>query len=102
MLFSKAKVLDSIVKTFSVQTVQELVSTMNIPTSVEYAEVTPVWNGQPKVLKQVLWERGSIPEDTHGNYTISKTNSLLNPVYVMGTFYDFVDETTLLQDTLNQ
>ena len=62
------------------------------------------WEGQPKGMFQILWERGWIDETNLSKYTVSGRKNELGVVepdtslkYLLGSCRDFEEEESLLQ-----
>ena len=87
---------------------QQIARNNNIDVKFRNAPVMkPGWEGQPKGLLQVLWERGFIEEESHEDYHVhpkkdengeviedSENSSLY---FLMSTCLDFSKETTALE-----
>ena len=94
-------------KHLKAQKMQEIATTLSIPLEIKIVEITPRWQGQPKGLLQVLWERVFPTLENYKSFSqreskdrYGNTNFDKSIVFIMSACKDFVNETTLLQDTL--
>ncbi|KAI2498015.1 hypothetical protein MHU86_16452 [Fragilaria crotonensis] len=86
---------------------QELATTNNIDTKIIRTREKKGWQGQPKGLLQVLWERGWIDEGQIDKYTMDlakdEDGNVLEDAenwslkYIMASCLDFAEELTALQ-----
>ena len=88
----------------NLQELQNICNGFGIPTSEEIAVVKQGWEGKPKGLLQILWERGLVDANKLDTYTMKgKTDELGNIInntsliYLMANCTDFANEETLLQ-----
>jgi hypothetical protein len=75
---------------------------------IDLVETTPKiqlgWEGQPKGMLQVLWERGWIDENNLAKYTVSGRKNEIGVIdidtslkHLLGSCHDFSEEESLLQ-----
>ena len=95
------------IKHLKAKKMKEIATSLSLPLEIKIDELTPGWKGQLKGLVQVLWERSFLTlenyksfiqrgsKDKYGN--ANKDTSL---VLLLSACKDFINETTLLQDTL--
>jgi hypothetical protein len=86
---------------------QEIARSHNIDTKIEKTRVKKGWEGQPKGLLQVLWERGWIDEGRLDRYTMDPATDEDGEVLegaedwslrcLMASCLDFAEEMTALQ-----
>jgi hypothetical protein len=84
---------------------QILCKQKNIPIEEELDEVVEGWEGKPKGMLQILWERGFVdPSKKKENYTLQgkkdafgKVNPETSLKHLMSLLTDFIKEETLLQ-----
>ncbi len=77
----------------------------NIPIEEELDEVVEGWEGKPKGMLQILWERGfGDPSRKKEDYTLQgkkdafeKVNPKISLNHLMSLLTDFIEEETLLQ-----
>ena len=77
----------------------------NIPIEEELDEVVEGWEGKPKGMLQILWERGFVdPSKKKEDYTLQgkkdafgKVNPETSLKHLMSLLTDFIEEETLLQ-----
>ncbi len=75
-----------------------------IPVQITMPEITEGWEGKPKGMLQILFERGFINPERMTEYTIDGRNDVFGNLvadtslrYLMEQLSDFQDEETLLQ-----
>ena len=95
------------VKHLKAKKMQEIATSLSIPLEIKIDEMTPGWQGQPKGLLQVLWERGFLTLENYKSFSqrgskdkYGNTNKDTSIVLLLSACKDFINETTLLQDTL--
>ena len=95
------------VKHLKAKKMQEIATSLSIPLEIEIDEMTPGWQGQPKGLLQVLWERGFLTLENYKSFSqrgskdqYGNTDKDTSLVSLLSACKDFVNETSLLQDTL--
>ena len=84
---------------------QILCKNQNVPIEEELEETVEGWEGKPKGMLQILWERGFLdPAKKKEEYTVDGKKDLFGNVvansslkYLMGLLTDFIREETLLQ-----
>ena len=91
---------------------QEIARSHNIDTKIEKTRVKKGWEGQPKGLLQVLWERGWIDEGQLEKYTMDPATDEDGEVLeggedwslrcLMASCLDFAEEMTALQHVGNE
>jgi hypothetical protein len=76
-----------------------------IPLSYEQQEIVQGWEGKPKGMEQILWERGWInPSQNRKVYTVHGTKDSMGAIrkdtslrYLMSNLKDFESQETMLQ-----
>ena len=93
-------------RNFTRRDLQEFAKRQNINVSQEKQQILTGWQGEPKGLLQVLWERGLIDEPSLENFTLDgcKEDAITGDIdlqfshrHVTAEGTDFKDEETALQ-----
>jgi len=86
------------------EAIQRMAQEQGLPIEETKAKIIEGWEGKPKGLLQVLWERGLIDPNNIGNYTVEGRQDAFGVVqkafslkHLMANCQDFEEEETLLQ-----